>query len=261
MDEHEQIADAEEQPQRSLRNAGFLTAGVGAAHAILFLLSFYLLTDVPRATASDAEIIRYYGSDDSRRLVLVGLYVMPFAGIAFIWFAVALRMWISGSARRINVLLSNVQLVSGVLFVALFFSGAAAIAVTATAVEFSHAEIDPILAREFPQYGASLLIVFGMRMAAMFVFATANIGRHAKILPRWFVILSFLVGAFLLLSATLSRLLVLVFPIWVLLLSVILFDRARRIPADAVVPQTGSLGKTLLALKRNAAAREQDHQP
>jgi hypothetical protein len=53
-------------------------------------------------------------------VVLVGLYLMPFAGIAFLWFIVALRMWITHSASRENVLLSNIQLVSGIVFIALF---------------------------------------------------------------------------------------------------------------------------------------------
>ena len=111
---------------RSLRKAAYLTAAMGIAHAILFLLSFWLVSDVPGPKASSQEIIAYYGSDQNRRPILVGLYVMPFAGIAFIWFIVALRMWTSGQVRRENVLLSNVQLVSGILYIALFFGGAAA---------------------------------------------------------------------------------------------------------------------------------------
>ena len=70
----------------------------------------------------------------------------------------------------------------------------------------------------------------------MFVFTTSNIGRTTEVLPRWFVLLGFAVGLFLLLSATFSQLLVLVFPIWILILSVLLTMRARHIPSDAVIP-------------------------
>jgi hypothetical protein len=42
--------------------------------------------------------------------------------MAFIWFLVALRMWVDSSARRVNVLLSNIQLVAGIVYVALLFS-------------------------------------------------------------------------------------------------------------------------------------------
>jgi hypothetical protein len=161
---------------------------------------------------------------------------MPFAGIAFMWFVVALRLWISVSAPREHVLLSDVQLVSGVLFIALFFAAAAAAAALAASVEFGAATIDPVVARQFPQYGNALLFVFAMRMAAVFVFATSNIGRATGVLPRWFVLAGFLVGAVLLLSATFDRALVLAFPVWVLALSVLLLRRARRIPADTTPP-------------------------
>jgi hypothetical protein len=240
---------SEEPPARSLRSAAYLTAGVGLAHALLFLLAYWLISSTPGVRASDQRIVDYYNSDNSRRTVIVGLYIMPFAGIAFIWFAVALRMWISASTRRVNELLSNVQLVSAILFVGIFFAGAASFAVTAASVEFSNAQIDPVLARQFPQFGASLLMVFGMRMAAMFVFTTTNIGRHAGILPRWFIIFGLLVGVFLLLSATLSRLLVLIFPIWVLMLSAILFDRGRRIPKELLVPAQGPLSEVIVAAR------------
>jgi hypothetical protein len=161
---------------------------------------------------------------------------MPFAGIAFLWFIVALRMWISVSAGRENILFSNVQLMSGILFLALFFVGAAATAATATSVELSAAQVDPAVARQLPLFGSTLLLVFAMRMASVFVFTTSTIGRTTGVLPRWFTFAGYAVGAFLLLSATFSPALVLVFPVWVLILSILLLLRARRLPADAVLP-------------------------
>jgi hypothetical protein len=226
----------EHEHARSLRKAAFLTAGVGIAHAVLFLLAIWLLSDAPGAEATNEEILDYYSSDEQRRPLLVALYVMPFAGIALIWFIVALRMWISGQVRRENVLLSNVQLVSGILYVALFFAGSAASSVLAASVEFADGPVDPVVARQFPQFGSALLFVFGMRMAAMFVFTTTNIFRHAGIMPRWFALAGFVVGLFLLLSASFNRALVLVFPIWMLVLCLLMLDKARRIPREAVVP-------------------------
>jgi hypothetical protein len=87
-----------------------------------------------------------------------------------------------------------------------------------------------------PKFSSTLLLVFAMRMAAMFVFTTSNIGRAANILPRWFTYAGFAVGLFLLLSATLSALLVLIFPVWILALCVLLLLRARQIPADVTLP-------------------------
>jgi hypothetical protein len=127
------------------------------------------------------------------------------------------------------VLLSNVQLFSAIVFITLLLAGAAASTVPAITMELGTAPFDPTSAREFPQFGSALLVVLSMRLAAMFVFTTSNITRRHGLLPRWFAVTGFAVGLILLLSASLNPLLVLVFPSWVLVLSVLLLLRARRI--------------------------------
>jgi hypothetical protein len=221
---------------RSVRRVMTLTACVGGIHALLFLLTFWLVSDLPGANASNAEIIEFYESEERWRIVLAGLYVGPFAGMAFIWFLVALRMWVDRSAHRVNALLSNIQLVAGIVYVALFFAGLAATSVVAVGAEFADAEIDPVAARQFPQNGDTLLFVFSFRMAAMFVFTTSAIGRTTGILPRPFVWSGYAVGLFLLLSAGFEAWFALVFPFWLLALTGILLVRARRIPPELRLP-------------------------
>jgi len=79
-------------------------------------------------------------------------------------------------------------------------------------------------------------------MAAIFVFTTSNIGRSSGVLPRWFVVVGFAVGLFMLLSVTLQPILVLVFPVWLLALSGILLVKARGIPRDARLPSAALRG-------------------
>lgn len=220
---------------RPLRHNAYLTCAVGAAHAALFLLSYWLLSSAPGPRDSDSQIVAFYSNGDQRHLLLAGLYLMPFAGIAFIWFIVSLRMWIGAYLPRENTLLSNIQLVSGILYVALFFATAAAASALPASVEFSDAQVSPATARVFPQFGSALLFVFAMRMAAMFVFTTSSIARSASVLPRWFIYLGYLAGLFLLLSATFSPLLVLIFPVWLLTLCALLLWRARAIPVERPV--------------------------
>jgi hypothetical protein len=206
---------------------------LGFTHAVLFLLSYWLLTSTPGARATDEELVAFYEHGSRSQLILVGLYLMPFAGIAFLWFSVALRAWIRASSPRESELFGGVQLVSGILYVALLFGAAAASSVMAVSIEFSHAPLDPMIARQFPQYGATLMLVFAMRMAAMFVFTTSRIGRTTAVLPPWFTYAGLVVGLFLLLSATFNRALVLVFPLWLLCLCALLLGRARRLTEDA----------------------------
>jgi hypothetical protein len=195
-------------------------------HALLFLLSYALLTSTPGPRASDEELTAFYSSGSRIRLVLVGLYVMPFAGISFLWLGSALRAWIRAAARAEDGFVAGLQQASGIIYVALFFGAAAASSVTAVSVQFSNSPLDPMLARQFPQFGQALLLVFAMRMAAMFVFTTARLAHLAGALPRWFEYVGLAAGLFLLLNTAFNRALVLVFPLWLLFLCVLIGARA-----------------------------------
>ena len=227
---------------RSLRQAATLTAIMGLAFSLLFSVAFYLTMTVPGPKASDEELLAYYQAGGGSVLVTIGVYIMPFAGIAFLWFIVALRMWSAASVRRQSVLQSNLQLVSGLLFVAMFFIGAAAMTVLTVSIQLAGAAPDPVAARLFPVFGQTVILFFAMRMAAMFVFTTSAIGRAAGILPKWFAWAGFAVGAFLLLTASFVPQIVLVFPTWVLVLSLILLRRARSIPRDVRLPPRAGIG-------------------
>jgi hypothetical protein len=187
----------------------------------------------------------YYLGPESGSVTIASLYLMPFAGIAFIWFVVALRMWISGTHRRANVLLSNVQLLSGIAYIILLFVAAGSLSATAAVIHSAGGNADPLFAILLPSFGDTIVAVFATRMAAMFVITTTSIARSADVLPRWFVWLSYALGIVLLLSSSISRLLVLAFPAWLLVLSVLLLMRARRIPADLPLAALGSAAGTI----------------
>ena len=218
----------------ALRKSAMLTAALGLLHSAFFVAAIYMVGKAPGPTATDAEIVEYYSGNERRWILAAGLYLLPFAGIAFIWFTVALRAWSKGYIRRENALLSNVQLVAGVIYTAVLFVAAASSSVSASVAEFSD-HIDPMLARQFPQFGSALIFVFAMRMAAMFVLTTTNIMKSTKITPKWFTILGYFVALFLLLTWSVDRALVLVLPIWITIFCILVILRARRIP------KTGSL--------------------
>ena len=222
----------------AVRRVARLTAAIGVVFGVLALVSFWLLSRIPRGTASDEEILSFYASDSKRLPIVAGLYVMPFAGLAFIWFVVLLRMWIRADADRRNILQSNIQLVSGILYIAIFFVSAAAMSVFAATAEFTDTTVDPELARQFPNFAYTLLLVFGMRMAAMFVFTSTLLGHKGGLMPRWFVVLGLVFGVFLLLSVSLYPWLAIAFPIWVLMLCGLIFLRARTIPDELVIARS-----------------------
>jgi hypothetical protein len=216
------------------------TAAAGAGFAILFVVSVSILAQAPGPRASDDAIVQYYSGPDRRWLSAVGLYLLPFAAVAFLWFIATLREWTSGSARRLNQVLSNVQLLSGIAFIILSLASAAATAVGAFEAEFAGAVLDPAEARQFPLYGAALLYVFAMRMAAIFVTSTVGIVRESGVFPRWFQALSYVVAACLFLVASRGLWLAYVFPGWVLVLSALIWFRRRSIASFAGVPEAGA---------------------
>ena len=214
------------------RHATRLTSLLGIAFAVLFLAGLALLSRTPGVHATDADLVAFYESGDQRRILLSGLYVLPLAAVAFLWFIASLRQWMEMSSRKIDHLLATVQMLSGVGFITLAFAAAGAATIVASSVELANLPVDPDVARQFPLYSRTLLTIFGMRMAAIFVTTTAKLGHEAQLLPRWFVFGSYGVAAALFLVATLSVWLVVVFPLWVLVLNGTIWFYTRTTPQE-----------------------------
>ena len=221
------------------RHAARLTSALGIAFAVLFLAGLALLARTPGVHATDADLATFYASSDRRWILTSGLYVLPLAAMAFLWFVAALRQWVEMSSRTIDHLLATVQMLSSVAFITLAFAAAGAATIVANSVELANLPVDPTIARQFPLYSRTLLIIFGMRMAAIFVTTTAKLGHEAQLFPRWFVFGSYGVAAVLFLVATLDVWLVVVFPLWVLVLNGIIWFQGRTIaqePAASTSP-------------------------
>ena len=63
----------------------------------------------------------------------------------------------------------------------------------------------------------ALMNTYGMRMAAVFMFATSTIGLRTAVLSRWVSFVGFAFGLVLLLVITDFAWIALLFPFWVLL--------------------------------------------
>ena len=64
-----------------------------------------------------------------------------------------------------------------------------------------------------------VLTVYGMRMAGAFVIVTTTIANRLQILPRWLAIFGWAVGFVLLLTVESFAWVEILFPLWVLILS------------------------------------------
>ncbi|MFF3613017.1 hypothetical protein [Streptomyces sp. NPDC002580] len=156
--------------------------------------------------------------------IRTALELVPFAGIAFLWFMGALR---EQAGRAEDRFVATVFLGSGVVFVATLFGAAAA----AGTVLGEGRQQGPSFGSHFAY---ALLTTYAMRMAAVFIITTSTIGRRLGVFPRPLVVVGYLAGLTLLVAGTGVPWSELVFPAWALLLSLnILWGRRPSTAAPA----------------------------
>jgi len=166
-----------------------------------------------------------------RAEVAIALNLVPFAGIAFLWFIGVLRDRIG---EREDRFFATVFLGSGLLFVAMIFV-AAAIAGGLIAADSSSPPGGGTLALG-RIVTATLVNVYAMRMAAVFTLTTVTIARRTEIVSRWLTVAGLVSALVLLIGVGFSPWVELLFPAWILALSIDILVAGLRPPARAAVP-------------------------
>jgi hypothetical protein len=220
--------------RRALRRAAVLTAGAGIAYGILTIAAWYLMRADREGLEKASDPSAYYASTGLSGSGIAGIYLLPFAAILFLWFIVALRGWIRGTQHRRNMLISDLQLVSGVVFTTIFLVGAAAVATSVVVAGADSEEISIESLTALAGFGNALMNIMGVRMAAIFVIATASLGMTTSVLPRWFNFISYGFGLVLMLTPIVDQALIVAFPIWVIVLSVMLLYHLANLPDDEI---------------------------
>ena len=200
-----------------LRPGGPLRTSQGAAIAgiifgVLLITALVLLrVSVP----AHPEVAGAWLANPGRRTaVAIALNLVPFAGIAFLWFIGVLRARIG---EREDRLFATVFLGSGLLFVGMLFVAAAVAGATIAVAASVHPGPDTLaLSRNVT---GSLLNVYAMRMAAVFTLTTVNIARRTAIVSRWLVLAGLACALILLVGVGISPWVELLFPAWILALS------------------------------------------
>lgn len=193
----------------------------GIAFALIFGAAIVL---VRIAIPSGSQSASSWLDDRWRRnAVLVALYLVPFAGLAFLWFVGVIRDRIGLAEDR---LFATVFLGTGLLFVAMLFVAAAvAGGLIAAGARGGTAEVSPEVWRFGRHTTYLVLTVYGMRMAGAFILVTTTIALRLGILPRWLVAFGVVVAVVLLLTVESVPWVEILFPLWVLMLSLyVLFN-------------------------------------
>jgi hypothetical protein len=171
-----------------------------------------------------------------RAAVAIALNLVPFAGIAFLWFIGVLRHRIG---EREDRFFATVFLGSGLLFVGMVFVGAATAGAIVAGATSSALPSSATLALG-RNVTTSLLNVYAMRMAAVFTLTTVTIARRTKIVPRWLTLAGLVCAVVLLVAIGITPWVELLFPLWILALSVDILSADLRASSAHRLAEPGS---------------------
>ncbi|HYJ50124.1 MAG TPA: hypothetical protein VEX12_09420 [Microbacterium sp.] len=219
-------------PVRRPLNSPRAAALAGVLFAVLFTTSLALMrTALPETLTSDTQWLD--GGSTAR--ISIGLGLVPFAGIAFLWFMGVVRDRFKDSEDQ---LFSSVFIGSGLLFLAMVFVSAAIAGGIVASVpivgdEQSRAEI--------MTFGRAVMLqvsnIYALRMAGVLLISLATMWLRTGVMPRWLAFVTYAVALVLLVVTTLSLWVTLIFPVWVLGVSVlILVQNYRRTAGSPAAP-------------------------
>ena len=196
-------------PPRALAVAGMIFAVFMASGLCIIRLAIPDDPAHPGAWVADPA---------SRNAVRFALNLVPFSGIAFLWFVGVFRDRVGNREDRF---FATVFLGSSVLFVASLFGAAAIAGSLVEMVGAGETAASDHHTYYFGRWAADMFMnVFAIKMAGMFMFSSSTIALRTAILPRWVAFSGFVCGVILLLVITHWLWIALVFPIWVLLVSI-----------------------------------------
>jgi hypothetical protein len=208
-------------PTRARAPRAAAVAGIGFScllGAAIVLLRLFLPADPAKPDA-------WLGISPGR--LVLALDLVPFAGIAFLWFVGELRRGLDVLEDRF---FSTLFLGSGLLFLAMLFAGAASLGAVVVAAT---AQTQHLMASETLVYAhaltANAVSAYATKMAAVFMIVTSTLALLTRFAPRWMAFLGYALALPLLFASRFLDWGLAVFPPWVLLVSLyILFDNLRQ---------------------------------
>jgi hypothetical protein len=199
--------DEELASSRALRTPR-AAAVAGVLFALLLTSALVLVRTAVPGGQGDGSFLADPGR---RRQIILALNLVPFSGIAFLWFIGVVRDRIG---EREDRFFATVFLGSGLLFIAMLF-----VASAVTAGYLADSSGGGAGSGFNRRIGSLILHTYAMRMAAVFTISTATIALRTGFLPRWLVFAGYAIALILLLAIDVTPWVELLFPLWILLLS------------------------------------------
>ena len=199
------------------------TPRAAALAGVLFALLFGAVIVLLRSSLPEGVQPGSQWIDTGSDKIKLAAELMPFAGICFLWFMGVVR---ANLGRFEDKFFATVTLGSGLLFLAMMFVSAA---VGAGLVESRHYSGGGMADSGVGIFGQMLLLklskTYAIRMASVFMMSLATIWLRTGLMPRWLVVLSYAAALTLMIGGDTTLWLVLAFPVWVLIVSVLFLVR------------------------------------
>ncbi len=228
-----------EEVKETIVATGLKAPRAGAIAGILFSILLIVSVVLLRLSVPDSPGDPGTWLSHSAKSVRLALNLLPFAGIAFLWFIGVLRDRMGAHEDRF---LATVFLGSGLLFLAIVFASSAVVGGLMMAYEAIPGKLMDYGIYTFARTLAYQLVnVYALRMAGVFMFSTCTLAIRLNIFPRWMSFLGYTLGIFLLLSIGRFGWAPLVFPLWALVISVYILIanfRPKCVQARPVVAPT-----------------------
>jgi hypothetical protein len=156
--------------------------------------------------------------DSNRSRVELALWLIPFAGIAFLWFIGVVRDRLGDREDRF---FASVMFGSGMLYLAMLFAATALSSALISAYETAPERMFQSGGYDFGRQAVfALSNTFGVRMAGVFMLSTGTIWWRSGAVPRWVVGLTYTLAILQVFGPGISLWMTLVFPFWVLVVSI-----------------------------------------
>jgi len=150
------------------------------------------------------------------------LNLIPFAGIAFLWFIGVIRDLLGEMEDR---LFATVFLGSGLLFLVLTFMAGALAGGMLSAILQSNTITETGLYTFNRAVLYQIINIYSIRMAGVFMISMGTIWLRTGLMHRGWAYLTFVLALVLLLSIQFSFWVILIFPAWVFVVSVLILIR------------------------------------
>jgi hypothetical protein len=210
--------------QTMLTNAHLRTPRAAAVAGILFSVLLFVAFGLVRLAIPGDPFEPGAWLESGLTYVTVAMNIVPFAGVAFLWFVGVLR---DKLGTREDQFFATVFFGSGLLLLAMLFGAAAVVGAIIIAFHAAPEALEHSATFHFGRGLAYAMInIYFVKTASVFMITTSTIALYTHLIPRWLALAGYAVAVALLVGSYYLDWSLMVFPLWVLLVSLsILADK------------------------------------